>query len=285
MRRIFGVLTAAVSIVALNLAAAAADLPTKAPALVPAPVLSWTGFYVGLNGGYGWANRTVSYTPNDPAAFLGTCGGSGGGTCIPPASFKVTGGLFGGQIGYNWQLSSNWLIGAEADLQWANIEGTGNSPFHLGSTDTNMVATEKMKWFGTVRARAGFIPVTPLLIYATGGFAFGEIQETLEVPNNVVGGTGAQTGGGFRYSCTTGGPPCFTGSHSETKSGWTLGGGAEYMVTPRVTLKAEYLYVNLGHLTGTTAATTSDGLTPASFTGDFGRVSFSIARAGLNYKF
>src|SRR5882724_6184999 len=84
----------------------AADLParayTKAPVMV-APAYNWTGFYVGLNGGYGWKDTSVNYTPNDPAAFLGTCGRIGGGTCVPPSSFNLRGALAGGQVGYNWQ--------------------------------------------------------------------------------------------------------------------------------------------------------------------------------------
>ena len=101
-------------------AAAAADLPartySKAPAMVAEPVNSWTGFYIGANGGYGWKDPTVSYTPNDPAALLGTCSGVGRSTCIPPASFNAQGGLAGGQIGYNWQFNPSWLVGVETDF-------------------------------------------------------------------------------------------------------------------------------------------------------------------------
>lgn len=109
MRRIL--LTAAA--VALSSSfAMAADMPArapvyKAPAAVPSPVYGWTGFYIGVNGGYGWSDRNVDYTANDPNILLRTCGGLSGSTCASPASFNSNGGVAGGQIGYNWQLNTN----------------------------------------------------------------------------------------------------------------------------------------------------------------------------------
>lgn len=80
----------------------AADMAAKAPPALPAPSYNWTGFYVGGHAGYGWqGDPTVSYTPNDAAANVFTCGGIGGGTCVPPAAFGISGGLIGIQAGYN----------------------------------------------------------------------------------------------------------------------------------------------------------------------------------------
>jgi outer membrane immunogenic protein len=91
-----------------SLAAIAAMIATPglaadmAPPALPAPSYNWTGFYVGGHAGYGWqGDPTVSYTPNDAAANVFTCGGIGGGTCVPPAAFGISGGLIGIQAGYN----------------------------------------------------------------------------------------------------------------------------------------------------------------------------------------
>jgi len=123
-------------------AAAAADLPTKAPMYSPAPVFSWTGFYVGVNAGYGWANTSVT----------GVAGSS-----------NLNGFLGGGQIGYNWQGASPLVLGVEADFQ-----GTGQS-----RTDTALGITvdQKLPWFGTVRGRIGYA-FDRTMIYATGGLAY-----------------------------------------------------------------------------------------------------------------
>ena len=94
--------------------AIAADMTVRAPP-PPAPISNWTGIYVGANGGYGWRDPPVTYTPNDPAALLGTCGG---GTCIPPASFNIGGALvvaklviIGNIVRNGWRVSRPISIG------------------------------------------------------------------------------------------------------------------------------------------------------------------------------
>ena len=124
-------------------AANAADLPRKAPPMVvPAPVFSWTGFYIGINGGYGWANTKNGFTDFDNAS----------------------GGVFGVQGGFNYQfVGSPIVIGIEADYQGANIKADG---VFLG-TLTNV----ELERFGTVRGRLGFA-WDRFLIYGTGGWAY-----------------------------------------------------------------------------------------------------------------
>jgi outer membrane immunogenic protein len=273
-------------------AASAADLPartySKSPAVVAEPVYGWTGFYIGANGGYGWKDPTVTYTPNDPDALLGTCSGVGGATCVPPASFNVQGGLAGGQLGYNWQLNPNWLVGVETDFDWARINGSGASSFLLGSYGAGVfTATETVRSFGTLRGRIGFIPVAPLLIYGTGGLAYGNVSTSAVMPGSNVG-TGVNISSGFSYVCGlgTGIANCFNGASSETKVGWTVGAGGEYKILNNLSLKAEYLYVNLGRAAiNTTATFATGGTLPASFTANFGSVNFNVVRVGLNYMF
>jgi outer membrane immunogenic protein len=268
--------------------ASAADLPVKATPAPAAAPYNWTGFYVGVNGGYGWKDPTVIFTPNDPLSFGLTCGGNFGATCVPPASLGISGLLGGVQAGYNWQINQNWVLGVEADFDWSNIKGTGNAnvPLTAGLGTLNFLASETIKWFGTVRGRVGFLPTNNLLVYATGGFAFGRVTENAALDYAQAGFTGF----GFALACNTAGgagaASCLAGNSSRTATGYTVGAGAEYLLWRNLSLKAEYLYVNLGHGDAfiVTQAPTAFG-TPASFTATYSTVAFNLVRAGLNWKF
>jgi outer membrane immunogenic protein len=252
------------------------------------PYLAWTGFYVGINGGFAWGNSSVTFSANDPAALAGTCGGAGAGAlkgqCINGVNFHRDGAVAGGQFGYNWQVNSHWLVGAEADYQWSNLDGSVNSPFRLGDVGaTNMVASQTVASFGTVRARAGVVLAPPLLLYGTGGFAFGQVRENLRVPaasTNALPATG-----GFSYACTVG-TSCFAGAASQILLGWSAGAGAEYAITSNLIFRTELLYVHLGAPTVTATATAAAaGTAPASIAAGFSPVYFAVVRGGLNYKF
>jgi outer membrane immunogenic protein len=107
-------LLSTVSALAISGAASAADMPLKAPP--PAPVISWAGPYIGLHGGVGWLNasQTVFGTIGFP-----TCSTVAGVAC----DVNATGAVFGGQLGYNWQMNS-WVFGVEADSSWAGLKST-----------------------------------------------------------------------------------------------------------------------------------------------------------------
>jgi outer membrane immunogenic protein len=172
-------LATAIAVIALvGTRAFAADMavkmPVKAPPPPPPPVYSWTGFYVGANGGYGWNDPTVTFTPNDLNVQNTTCGFD---NCPPPTSFGIAGGFGGLQAGYNWQFSPQWVAGVETDFDWSHIDGTGTSKSFLAGAPSNFTASQDTKWFGTVRARVGYLPTSNLLVYATGGFAYGRIDE------------------------------------------------------------------------------------------------------------
>jgi outer membrane immunogenic protein len=272
----------------------AVKMPVKAPPPAPAPAYNWTGFYIGANGGYGWKDSTtVTFTPNDPTALAGTCGGVFGGTCAPPTSFGIHGGFGGLQAGYNWQFRPQWVAGLETDFDWSDIKGTGTTPtFFLGSLATgpsNFTVSQDIKWFGTVRARLGYLPTDHLLVYATGGFAYGRIDENAAL--NSAAGTNLQTGS-FGYFCVTG-PNCFLGSSSRTETGWTAGGGLEYVLWNNISVKAEYLFVSLsgGDSVNVVALSSAGGVctpatcAPSSFTAGFSRTEFHTVRGGLNWKF
>jgi outer membrane immunogenic protein len=249
------------------------------------PYLAWTGFYVGINGGFAWSNSSVAFAANDAASLAGTCGGGGApkGQCINSVDFRRDGAVAGGQFGYDWQVNSHWLVGAEADYQWSNLDGSVSSSFRLGNVGaSNMVASQTVDSFGTVRARAGVLLAPPLLLYGTGGFAFGQVHETLSVPAVATKGL---TAGGFSYACTIG-TACFAGSASQTLFGWSAGAGAEYAITTNLIFRTELLYVHLSAPTVTVTATAAAaGTAPASFAAGFSSVYFAVMRAGLNYRF
>jgi len=262
---------AAFALASLGLSGAnAADLPTKkeAPAYIPPiQVYNWTGFYVGANLGMNWANgsRTINGSP----AFITNVAIPLG---IPTSGYgnnKL--GFFGGvQAGYNYQVSSA-VFGAETDIQWTALNGNGTFTSAavlpgLGNVTTSVGA--RMNWLGTTRLRAGFLPTDRFLVYLTGGLAYGGGNA-----NATVSGNGPLGG-------------VWTGSTSTTRVGWTLGGGGEYAITNNVSLRAEYLYYNLGtanNLAQPNAATAA--AFPNAYVSTSTQFQGSLIRAGVNYKF
>lgn len=213
------------------------------------PELDWTGFYVGVNGGYGggWVDGLTSFA--QPGLAFST-----------EVSNRTGGAVAGGQAGYTYQFANQIVVGAETDAQWSGVEAwhqatTVGGPNGYVYTDT----PNAMTWFGTTRARLGFARGYSLS-YVTGGVAYGEITTS-----------GAQVAGAL-----------FTGAGSRTQVGWTVGSGTEYALTPSLALKADYLYVNLGGLNGPAV-----GIAPAPFAGAFTTGTFGthVTRVGFNWRF
>jgi outer membrane immunogenic protein len=265
--------------VGLTAAASAADLgqPAPAPVYTKAPPIappSWTGFYIGANAGYGWS-------ASSSASFSGASVGSSNITDFFadnefPASLSPMpkGFVGGGEIGYNWQVAPTWLLGLEADFQGSDINGTDTQspiPTVSGLAPFTTSLEERIRWFGTVRGRAGFLPTDNVLIYGTGGLAYGQT----EISFNTVPSASAAL-------CTLN-FTCASGSASTTSVGWTAGAGLEWMIAPHWTVKAEYLYVDLGTLS-VTGDTVPSAIPPGSFTAS-GRFREDIVRGGVNFKF
>lgn len=263
----------AISILAVSAASAsAADLAarpyTKAPVAV-AEVYNWTGFYIGGHAGYDWGKSTDTITGVDAASanFLGTQVA----TSLP---LDPRGFIGGGQLGYNWQISPLWVAGLEADISWVDAKRTVSLP---GPTDPSRIvtATERLDWFGTVRGRLGITPADRLLIFATGGLAYGHVNLSTAL-TRIDLATGANT-------CVLpagGGNNCQNGSASEVKYGWTVGAGLEWAVDRNWTVKGEYLYYDLGHISHPMIDTRFPFVFNAS-----ADVRGNIVRAGVNYKF
>lgn len=219
---------ACLGFLALTTAAFAADLPRpayKAPAYVN-PAFSWTGIYVGINGGYAWGNS--SWTPT-----------AGAGT----GDFRIQGPMVGGTLGYNLQ-TGNFVFGLETDLDWSNIKGSTTNAVCAGGT-----CETKNTWFGTARGRIGYA-FDRFLPYITGGLAYGNLK--------IASGAGGSASSNFR-------------------AGWTVGGGVEYAITNAWSVKAEYLYADLGKAT---CDSTCSGGVPFDVT-----FKTNIVRAGVNYRF
>jgi outer membrane immunogenic protein len=272
-------LTVLTLLAGLFVTSASAEEISRAPRAVPQGSANWTGFYIGANAGYGFnGNTAAAYTPNDPNVFLSTCGFEGCPTSSP-LSFK--GGMVGGQLGYNSQLNEKWLVGIEADYDFANLRGNGTSTFLLASSGTaTATAGININSLGSLKARIGYLPTNSLLLYGTGGLAFGKISTDASIVAD-----GGFIRSGFGYFCNSAAPTCFAGSSSKTSVGWTAGGGAEIALTDHFTAKLEYTYVDLGKVNGLAAVATDPiGNTPSSFAVD-AAARFSVVRMGLNYHF
>jgi outer membrane immunogenic protein len=260
MKRLLLTATALIGFAGIS-AANAADLALKAPP--PPPVVDeWTGWYAGLNLGGSWGRSSTTYTGALIAPFT--------------TSQNMDGVLGGGQVGYNWQFNKSWVIGLEADIQGTGQRGTANLPtifvppilgiLALGLPGTTSVGTltQKLPWFGTVRARLGAEPSSNWLLYVTGGLAYGEIRSTLST--NAVTTTGVAT-------ATSAGA-------NNDRAGWTVGAGSEWMFAKQWSAKVEYLYMDYGHI--------SDGFLG---TGSYATVAINshvtdnVVRAGVNYHF
>jgi outer membrane immunogenic protein len=266
--RILGLLAATAITTAGISAASAADLPLRAappaPIIAAAPVFTWTGFYAGVNAGWGWQdNGTDSVFV--PAGTFGP--GTAGGT-ITFDEDDGDGFVGGGQIGYNYQIGS-FVVGLEADLQWADLggsNGTATADFPLPAGFVTAGTAGGIDWFGTVRARAG-VAFGQALIYATGGFAYGGADDDDDDFGLV--------------------------NDDDVRTGWVVGGGVEWALpvnwfgSSAVTFGVEGLWVNLDEddedrtFIGTTAA--GDPVFVAG--GEDNDNEFFVARAKLNFKF
>jgi outer membrane immunogenic protein len=258
-------LAAAVSAIAGIGAASAADLAarpyTKAPPAV-IDVYNWTGFYVGGNIGYGWGQADNSFTPLPSAATFVNL--------LPQTlNSKPQGVIGGGQVGYNWQ-SSKFVLGLEADIQGADITGdvTVNPIIQANGTPFAgagfLESHERISWFGTVRGRAGFTPVDRLLLYVTGGFAYGNVDYFAQTDFRPVGTVQ------------------YPASFSRTKTGWTAGGGGEWAFANNWSVKAEYLFIDLGNESAVANPVPANPPFQVSYSW---KTQEHIARVGLNYKF
>jgi outer membrane immunogenic protein len=255
MKRLFIGIAAIASLTTSAFAADLAPAPrtyAKAPVYVD-PGYNWTGFYVGGNIGYSWGRSSDTSTVTNAAGAV---------LLTSADSSNLDGVVGGGQIGYNWQMQS-WVWGLEADIQGTDEKGSRAfilpavpGILALGLPAVPFALTQKIDWFGTVRGRAGVLVSPKVLLYVTGGLAYGEVDSS-------------ETIGVFPGLST-----------NNTNVGWTVGAGIEGVIAGNWTAKLEYLYLDLGRVSG--SFTPVVGGDTSSYSS---RITDNIVRVGLNYKF
>lgn len=227
-------------------AASAADLAAqpyaKAPAIVPAAVYSWTGCYIGGNVGGGWAHTRQEYAL---APFTGTLFSDSRGSDV----------IGGGQVGCDYQFD-RFVIGAQGQFDFGRINSSAIVPRF--PTFTSAAQTKQIF---TATARVGYLVVPSVLAYVKGGAAW------------------AQT-----YLAVTGSVPVTFLSESATlnRSGWTIGGGGEWMFSPGWSAFAEYNYMDFGtgiagYVNGPHTVGTPNVINA--------KLTTQTALVGVNYKF
>lgn len=189
----------------------------------------WAGLYAGVNLGGGLAVSKLRGGPSVPGE----------------ADLNGSGFAGGGQLGYNWIIFSNWVVGVEGDIGYLGVEHSG--------VEWNEIIdiSQKTDWYGTLRGRIG-TTTGPALLYLTGGGAFARVRDGLRNVN-----TGAAD------------------VSSRNAAGWTFGGGTEIALDARWSARFEYLYMDLGSTHRSIAGV---------WDGDF-KDRFQVVRAGLSYKF
>jgi outer membrane immunogenic protein len=289
-----------------------ATAPLALPTIKGEPVssisLTWSGFYAGLNAGYNFGTNSNVYSQNwgtwIPNGTLAPI------VSIAPISMNgvrgntQSGFIGGAQFGYNYQMGS-YLIGVETDIQGTSTRGSTRTGGFLnggqlfaGTTDAgNVVYTKSetaigttvvqdgLDYLGTLRGRLGYLITPTILVYGTGGLAYGgawaNVSQT--AVNKLTGNNIVPTASSFG--------PFFTrydggGQQNQLLAGWTAGGGAEWMFMPNWTLKGEALYWDLGRMSVQTSAyqTLSEpniiawGSTSVNYSG-------VQAKVGVNYHF
>jgi outer membrane immunogenic protein len=297
-------LCAIVAATAMAGSALAADLPSRRappPAFVPPPVMTWTGLYIGVNGGGIWTNsNNVVTTATDFGAVafptVSTAAAAAAANIIPT---RRTGFLAGGTWGYNWQWNQI-VVGTEGDFQGVfngcnnnnnggGFGGFGGNNNNCGGTaigiapivgapgfnvQSQQTITRSLDYLSTSRVRAGFLITPSLLIYGTGGVAIGNVRVNSSILSSVTP---------LPFALN---PGISSANYSHLRAGLVAGGGLEWMFLPDWSIKAEALYYDLGRstLNQIFVSTTAAGVVLSNTgTQTTWRNNGVIARAGINY--
>jgi outer membrane immunogenic protein len=249
-----GAVVAAATLIG-SLPVLAADLtqPLTYKAPPPAPIYNWSGLYIGAHLGGAWESR--GFSRNSvlfPALDADTITSSG-----------VTGG---GQIGYNWQFTPNWLAGIEADVSGANLSGSLITPSAPPSPAT-VSWTDNTHVFGTLRGRLGYV-ANNWLFYGTGGLAW---DDSRFARNQLVAGPASPPAG-------------LIAANTLTTIGWAAGAGVEWGFARNWTARIEYLHLDVDG--GSYAFTSPSGAAGINtFTINPNHLRIDTVRVGANYLF
>ncbi len=244
-------LVAGVLLLAGVAGAAAADMPVPQAAPVPPPIYR-PGFF-DWSGVYVGVNAGYGFGQSAWTDFGATTG-----------NFNTNAFLIGGTLGANYQ-TGPYIVGFEGDIDWTNLSGTSSSASCVGISNGGLnpgsTCTTKQNWLGTARARIGYA-FDRVFVFGTAGAAFGNERAVLN--------------------------PSGTSLSIPPQLGWTVGGGVEYAVTEAISVKADYLFVQLGTASCPTAIGCSTVLLPPpNNTTSHGTISLyeNLVRAGVNYRF
>jgi outer membrane immunogenic protein len=222
----------------------AADIIEPAPVvkapIVPALIFTWTGFYIGAHGGGAWSKWT-GMDPTDPAATW--------------SSVTASGGVVGGQIGGNYQIS-NFVVGLEGTGAWSSVTLNAGGPFG-GGAGFNL--SLKNDYIATVAGRFG-VAFDRVLLYAKGGAAF--TRDKYSANNGLAGALAGSANGSFN------------------RTGWLAGGGVEWMFMPNWSVRAEYNYLGFGSITEQPVTTGNLVASPANV-----KLNIQTGTVGVNYHF
>ncbi len=232
----------------------------KAQPVVPA--FTWTGFYAGVNAGYGAQNTTQTNDASGGVGFGAILSG------LTPANLnnEPRGPVAGGQFGYNYQW--NWmLLGLEEQVDWAKISNQSNAGSSVVGITGSSSVSQTVDWISFSNFRIGVIPSQHFITYATGGLAVGGVKTSAATSVTAPGGT-------------------LSGSQSldQTRVGWDAGVGFEFAVNANWTLRADAKYYDLGTPSGAFSTNGTGPVTPLG-------INFSdptkgyIGTLGLNWKF
>jgi outer membrane immunogenic protein len=219
---------------------------------------NWSGFYVGINGGGAWSpdrNIIANETFNNDPFFEGAFG-----------SRSVQGGFGGAQFGYGSLHLNHWYFGGEFDVQGGSISGKSReifTPYLSAGNSITFRTNECMDFISTLRGRVGYA-FDQTLIYATGGGAVVNTNLRINMMDTF----------GFDAAATSKG----------LRGGYAVGAGVEQAFKGNWSVKAEYLYINVGN--AFVGAREFLGATPSSFNiSATNRIDYSTFKVGLNYKF
>jgi outer membrane immunogenic protein len=248
-------LTIALGLTGVVTSAVAADLPVR-PAPPPAPIFSWTGFYFGPHIGGGWANGDAQSVSSPEPGFFDPF----------RSDLKGTGVVAGGQVGFNWQLASNWVIGFEGDISGTTIDdsATQNTATTLGIPlipASSLTLTRNINWLASARGRIG-VSWDRALLYFTGGVAWAGITFQADLHRPIL-------------------PDIFVVSVGDTRTGWVIGGGLEYAFeNTNWTMRGEFLHYQFDGFR--VEAPSFNGFTAQDTLGNF---NVNVVRVGFNYKY
>lgn len=251
----------AVAAIALPGFAFAADVAPRAYTKAPAysPSYDWSGFYVGASVGGRWSEVTWNTQTFSGIAPLAASN---------PQQLDSSSVRVGGIVGYNWQVSPAWVVGLEGDIAWADSKKTisgfpGSINFFVAANHDTVGV--KLGWDASIRARLGYLVTPATLVYATGGVAFQEITTTATCDGTALSFCGAAFPSNL--------------SNTTVKTGWTVGGGIETVISQNWFARAEYRYSDFGNVTHVLPPVPAVG-----FTANID-VKTHTALVGLTYKF